>query len=295
MGDTGTTTIDTGTPMRDGGLSDSDVDVDSAIEEELPPTCTDGFIDCGGMCVDVDNDDYHCGGCDIVCGSGSYCDGGTCMEEGPTCPSPRLTCGESCVDTATNLSHCGSCFNACTGDQACRSGSCVSTCTPSCGGAECGSDGCGGTCGTCGSTERCVSGYCEPTAPPTGTGESCSSPRLLVTSASFTFSGRVANHTPFSCGASSSRPDVVYAYTAVSSGSVTITAEGSSGADTMLAVFSGSPCTSSYEVACNDDSPSGGLNSEVTFSATAFTTYYVVVAPYTATTPTDTITVAVTP
>jgi hypothetical protein len=295
-------TADSGMPpMGDAEVPepDSSMEEDASVDTSTPPpppTCETGFTECGGMCVDTDYDDYHCGGCDIVCGSGAYCEGGECIEEGPTCPSPRMMCGDSCVDTATNRSHCGSCFNTCASDEACRSGSCVSTCVPSCGGAECGPDGCGGSCGSCVSGEMCVSGYCEaPPPPPTGAGESCSTASAIVGSASFTFGSHVANHTPFSCGTSSSRPDVAYAYTALFGGTVTITATGSSGADTMLAVYDSSSCTSSYEVACNDDSPTtGGLDSEVSFTATAFATYYIVVAPYSSTTPTDTITVTVT-
>jgi hypothetical protein len=64
--------------------------------------------------------------------------------------------------------------------------------------------------------------------------------------------------------------------------------------DTVLSVFSSSSCTSTYSIACNDDEPGGTLSSEVTFSATAYATYYIVVAPYSATTPTATITVTVT-
>jgi len=293
-GDTGTMTDpDAGT--MDPDASDEDATVPEDTSTPPPPSCDDGFTECGGMCVDTFSDDFHCGGCDIVC-SGGYCEEGTCVEDGPTCPSPRVMCGESCADTQTNRDHCGGCFSGCTGDEACRSGRCVSTCTPSCGGAECGSDGCGGSCGTCGSGTTCTGGYCEPVPPPTGSGESCATASPIFSSTTFTFSGRAADHTPFSCGTTSSRPDAVYAYTAIASGSVTITASGASGADTMLAVYDGSPCTSSYEVACNDDSPtSGGYDSEVTFTASVFTTYYIVVAPYSSTTPTDTITLTVAP
>ncbi len=289
-------------PMDDGGVvapdggTEEDASVVPDAEPPPPPSCESGFTDCDGGCVDTDYDDYNCGACGNACGTGAYCDAGECIMEGPTCPSPRTMCGDSCVDTSTNSSHCGDCYNTCGTGEACRSGACVSTCVPACSGVECGADGCGGSCGSCGSGEMCVSGLCEapPPPPPTTAGESCSSATSISTSASFTFSGHVADHTPFSCGATSARPDVAFAYTAFSSGSVTVTAAGSSGADTVLAVYDSSLCSSSYEVACNDDSPTtGGLDSEVTFTASAFSTYYIVVSPYSTTTPTDTITLTV--
>jgi hypothetical protein len=62
----------------------------------------------------------------------------------------------------------------------------------------------------------------------------------------------------------------------------------------VLAVFSSSSCTSSYEVACNDDEASGVYSSRATVTVSAFSTYYVAVAPYGSTVPTDTITLTVT-
>jgi hypothetical protein len=287
--------VDTGTITADGGMDPDGGGEDAMVgEDTMPPPmmCDAPFIECSGGCVDITNDDDNCGSCGIVC-TGGYCDGGFCVDEEPGCPSPRTMCGESCVDTQANSGHCGGCFEACSGGDACRAGRCVSTCTPSCSGATCGSDGCGGSCGSCGSTTVCMAGRCE--AVPTS-GEACGAAIPIFSSTTFTFSGHTPDHTPFSCGTSSARPDVAYVYTAVLGGSVTVTARGASGADTMLAVYSGSSCAPASEVGCNDDTPVGGgrLDSELTFTATRFSTYYIVVAPYEATTPTDTITLTVT-
>ena len=41
-------------------------------------SCVGGTTDCGGLCVDTDNDPAHCGGCDNACGDGEGVLGGTC-------------------------------------------------------------------------------------------------------------------------------------------------------------------------------------------------------------------------
>ncbi|MBW2462540.1 MAG: hypothetical protein JRH11_12900 [Deltaproteobacteria bacterium] len=297
--DTGASTPTEG---DDGGVTDPDAGAAEDAGEEgtpdsAPPrTCTSDFTDCDGSCVDIYTDIAHCGGCGNVCTDEQYCEEGTCIEPEPGCASPRTTCGDSCVDTRSDLDHCGGCYNGCGDGEACSGGSCVSTCTPSCSGAECGDDGCGGSCGRCGSDETCTpSRYCEA-VPTTGVGESCATAMPITSSASFTFAGHAADHTPFSCGTRTVRPDVVYVYTAPWGGDVTVTADSVSGEDTMLAVYDASSCGSVDEVICNDDSSGtvGGVGSTVTFSATSGRRYYFVVAPYsTPSAPAETITLSV--
>ncbi|RLB52439.1 MAG: hypothetical protein DRJ42_14905 [Deltaproteobacteria bacterium] len=279
---------DSGAPTPIDGADTSVTDPDAgatgdAGEDAAPPrTCTSDFTDCDGSCVDIYTDIDHCGACGNFCEGDEYCEGGTCIDPGPGCASPRTTCGDSCVDTRSDLGHCGGCYNSCDGGEACRSGSCVSTCTPSCGGAECGDDGCGGSCGGCGSGETCTpSRYCEA-VPTTGVGESCATAMPITSSASFIFAGHAADHTPFSCGTSTVRPDVVYVYTAPRGGDVTVTADSVGGEDTMLAVYDASSCGSADELVCSDDASGtvGGVGSSVTFFAASGQRYYLVVAPY---------------
>ena len=74
--------------------------------------------------------------------------------------------------------------------------------------------------------------------------------------------------------------DVWYAYTASCNETATVSFCSGGGAayfDTVVAVFTGS-CATLTEIACNDDSC--GLQSEVTFSATAGQTYYIAVGGY---------------
>lgn len=216
-------------------------------------------------------------------------------DAGELCGS-LTDCGGFCVDTYRDPSHCGECFADC--DGACIDGFCEATCTPSCGGRSCGDDGCGGTCGTCSTGYTCSSGgACLPDAPPSG-GDSCSSPTVVSSSGgtrTFTFTGHVASHTPFGCGSTSANPDVVFSFTPTRSGTATFAAAGpTSSTDVVLAVFSSPSCTSSYELACNDDEASGVYSSRATVSVSAFSTYYVAVAPYASPAPTDTITLTVT-
>jgi hypothetical protein len=82
------------------------------------------------------------------------------------------------------------------------------------------------------------------------------------------------NHAGNAGGAS-----VWYRFTAPTSGSYTITTEGS-GFDTLLGVYTGSSVGALTQVAANDDNGAGGLWSRATFSATAGTTYSVAVDGY---------------
>ena len=56
--------------------------------------CAPGLINCSGLCVDASVDPSNCGGCGVMCPTGSPCCGGGC---GTSCPSggccpPPLTC-----------------------------------------------------------------------------------------------------------------------------------------------------------------------------------------------------------
>ena len=50
------------------------------------PPCPSGLQDCFGVCVDVDTDPNHCGGC------GSACAGGTCTAGVCECPEGQVFC-----------------------------------------------------------------------------------------------------------------------------------------------------------------------------------------------------------
>ena len=108
--------------------------------------------------------------------------------------------------------------------------------------------------------------------------DTCTSPSPIAANGRYigTTAGRANNYTP-SCGISSA-PDVVYAITARTTGTITVSTCGSS-YDTILSV--GTTCGGS--TSCDDDTGAGAcgeLTSVISFAATAGTTYYVVVDGY---------------
>lgn len=94
QGDTGVTDTGTGdTGVSDTGVSDTGVAdtgvADTGIADTGQPDagCTNGRVNCGGMCVDTQTSNDHCGGCGIVCAQGVSCSGGECIcnEDGQVC------------------------------------------------------------------------------------------------------------------------------------------------------------------------------------------------------------------
>jgi hypothetical protein len=65
---------------------------DSAIVN--PAGCFAGFVDCAGVCVDLQTDRAHCGGCGHACAPGEGCAAGACT---PTCTDDcPVTCEDEC-------------------------------------------------------------------------------------------------------------------------------------------------------------------------------------------------------
>jgi hypothetical protein len=69
------------------------------------------------------NDENHCGGCNIRCGTGLTCCGGTCVNTdfsnthcggcGDACTSGFSCCDGNCFNTEIDPNHCGSCDGDC--------------------------------------------------------------------------------------------------------------------------------------------------------------------------------------
>jgi hypothetical protein len=92
--------------------------------------CTaQGLRNCGGVCVDIQEDIRNCGGCGVRCRSGESCAQGRCFSFEELCTGAGLTyCGEAtCVDLATHSRHCGACHNSCGLGANCEDGACVSS------------------------------------------------------------------------------------------------------------------------------------------------------------------------
>lgn len=96
--------------------------------------CDEGFVACGDLCVHVEDDGRHCGGCDLPCSQATTCDGfvescgclaGACVADagcdgGPTCDGVCVSYG-----TRTNVDNCGSCGNRCGDLELCVENACL--------------------------------------------------------------------------------------------------------------------------------------------------------------------------
>lgn len=84
-----------------------------------PVPCTE----CAGVCVWVQTDPAHCGGCGKTCISGQLCKAGACVA---TCAAPQLACAGKCVDVKNDAANCGTCGTACGAAEFCSMGACAS-------------------------------------------------------------------------------------------------------------------------------------------------------------------------
>jgi CXCXC repeat len=127
----------------------------SAQEQACILCCDSGQGACNDKCVDLQNDDFNCGACGVVCNDpwGAICENGECkcppgqcnregLCVGPEnvacdppkefdldfclclCPSGLTNCADKCVDINTDKNNCGNCGNTCSGAQTCQGGQC---------------------------------------------------------------------------------------------------------------------------------------------------------------------------
>ena len=81
------------------------------------PRCGSGQSCCSDTCVDLDDDEAHCGSCTTNCGLG-------------TC------CSRSCADTLGDNANCGGCDMPCGTSEMCVAGICTLIVLPGPGGSE---------------------------------------------------------------------------------------------------------------------------------------------------------------
>jgi hypothetical protein len=133
--------------------------------------CGGGTTNCGGSCVNFQNDEQNCGGCGLACPSTDVCVNGGCQ---PNCqaPTPNL-CNNACTNTQSDPNNCGTCGMQCGSGQVCMAGGCVPDCqapTPNLCGATCTDlqtdEAHCGTCNTtCAAGQQCITGGCQCVAP----------------------------------------------------------------------------------------------------------------------------------
>lgn len=118
---------------------------------------------CGGdVCVDLDTDPLHCGGCGMICPAGVGCEAGTCV-----CPEGQDACEDSCVNLLGDVNNCGDCGFVCANGKVCYLGLCADTCAGlvDCGGGcvDINTDplNCGGCGNACDGGTVCNAGGCE--------------------------------------------------------------------------------------------------------------------------------------
>jgi hypothetical protein len=226
-----------------------------------------GHKNCGDGSVAVPSEDPDGG---MTCVAEPNGDGG---DDGPHLP-PMDAHGDSHADARVDGPPGGFC-----GDGICNSGESCSTCPTDCGSC-CGNGICdnGETCSTCPSD--CV---CPPDAAPPDAGlMSCPTP--------LSYSGMVTASTagfphctqPTLCATGTTTgPDVIYQFVPTVSGSCHAqTTFSTTTLDTILMVRTSELGT---DLACNDDNGMNmtpSLASYVTWTATAFTTYYIFVTGF---------------
>ncbi|MDF3043116.1 MAG: Tryptophan synthase alpha chain [Thermomicrobiales bacterium] len=99
------------------------------VESALDRCLIQGLRDCGGVCVDIQEDARHCGGCGVVCGDGQSCAEGRCFVfDDLNCAAQGLTnCGGRCTDLALDYWNCGACGKSCPIGSICADARCVSS------------------------------------------------------------------------------------------------------------------------------------------------------------------------
>ncbi len=156
-------------PTPSGG-SDS-LPADAAGSGQESGLCPLGQLDCGGRCVDSQNDQGNCGACGTVCGAGTLCQAGECAT---FCATGQLACAEGCATVQSDLANCGACGVACPAGQYCSAGVCAASCAfqPCDGksGLECADiqtnpEHCGGCGAVCAPGQSCIGGICQLVCP----------------------------------------------------------------------------------------------------------------------------------
>lgn len=103
-----------------------DAPLDAPADALDAALCAMGLTQCaadgGFVCVDLQTDRNHCGGCGRTCCAGTACFGGSCPLG---CAAGNVRCGCVCVDPQSDPRNCGACGNACPAGDFCQWGVCM--------------------------------------------------------------------------------------------------------------------------------------------------------------------------
>ncbi len=109
----------------------------SACSPQAPNLCEGA--NGGTFCTDVSRDAANCGGCNLRCPTGNFCNGGMCTTMSPppaasaACPpyNPNGCAGPNgvnyCVNVLSDPANCGRCGNLCPNNSVCSAGTCTAT------------------------------------------------------------------------------------------------------------------------------------------------------------------------
>ncbi|WP_437600519.1 MXAN_6577-like cysteine-rich protein [Sorangium sp. So ce590] len=157
-----------------------------AESSNAPNPCTDRQSQCGGLCVDIQTSDEHCGGCGNACEAEHRCAEGRCVEDddlgegGGTdgCSEGWAECGGRCVDLEADPRNCGDCEVRCAAEQVCEDGACacaagLTECAGACVDVLSDRTHCGTCASSCSPAQLCVEGACSCSEGLTDCGGSC--------------------------------------------------------------------------------------------------------------------------
>jgi hypothetical protein len=122
----------------------------SCVDGACQIDCDGGFVECPGVCVDLNSDPDNCGACGRDCASTQICQGSNCVNN--PCGTGYHYCSTGCVSN-DDVAHCGSSCTPCPAENG----------TATCDGVSCGivcSSGyheCGGLCVSNASVQSCGS------------------------------------------------------------------------------------------------------------------------------------------
>jgi len=124
---------------------------------------------CGGICIDVMNNNENCGDCGNVCLEGTKCSNGDCVVD---C-GRQTVCNNACTDLLTDGNNCGKCGEVCDSNAYCDNAVCQYSCADQsqvvcdhkCTSLDSDVNNCGECGNKCEANEACIAGTCTAECP----------------------------------------------------------------------------------------------------------------------------------